>query len=76
MKKIICIAVMLAILPSLAFAGDLQYNAFENKWEFAQPDETLQYNAFENEWSYEKPDSTLDYNAFENEWQWNESESD
>ena len=54
----------------------IKYNALENKFQYAEPDDKIQYNAFENKFVYTSPKSSLKYNAFENRFEFVKPDSD
>ena len=47
----------------------LQYNFYEDKWEFNYLDSTFKFNIYENRWEYNPSYSTLKFNIYENRWE-------
>lgn len=48
----------------------LQYNPFNDKYEFIKPNAVLKYNPFGNTNEYVDPDAKIEYNQFEDEYQY------
>lgn len=57
-----------AVSSGMAFSSSksLRYNPFENKHEWASPNDTLRYNPFDNTHTYASNDAQLRYNPFDN----------
>jgi hypothetical protein len=55
MKRMFLITVLLCLICLTEKAsGELKYNPYELRWEYAPPDSQLKYNPYVKEWEFEE----------------------